>query len=98
MSKLPYIEYGKGEELKDESRGSRLFNKEDEGVGAKRGGGNDDDDGDNKNSDNRRGMSTTSPAIERDKQDVDAAGKQGSVRGRHCVVYCWFAKLNNCFI
>jgi hypothetical protein len=35
MSKL---EYGKGEELKDESRGSRLFDKEDGGAGAKRGG------------------------------------------------------------
>ncbi len=62
MSKL---EYGKGKELKDESRGSRLFDEEDRGAGAKRGGGNNDDD-DNKNSDNRRGMLTTSPAIERD--------------------------------
>jgi hypothetical protein len=78
-------------------RSSRLFNKEDGGAGAKRGGGGDDDD-DDKNSDNRRGMSTMSPAIERDKQDVDAVGKQGDVRGRHCVVYCWFAKLNNYFI
>ncbi len=32
---------------------------------------------------------------ERDKRDVDAAGKRGNVHGRHCIVYCWFAKLNN---
>jgi hypothetical protein len=94
MSKL---EYGKGKELEDESRGLRLFYKEDGGAGAKRGGGDNNDD-DNKNSDNRRGMLTTSPAIERDKRDVDAAGKRGDVCGRHCVVYCWFAKLNNSFI
>jgi hypothetical protein len=49
------LEYGKGEELEDESRGSRLFDEEDGEAGAKRGGGNDNDN-DNKNSDNRRGM------------------------------------------
>jgi hypothetical protein len=91
------LEYGKGKELEDESRSSRLFDKEDGGAGTKRGGG-DDDNNDNKNSDNRRGMSTTNPAIERDKRDVDVAGKRGNVRGWHCFVYCWFAKLNNYFI
>ncbi len=64
MSKL---ESGKGKELKDESRGSRLFDEEDGGAGAKR-GGDDDNNNDNKNSDNRRGVLTTSPAIERAAQ------------------------------
>jgi hypothetical protein len=64
MSKL---EYGKGKELEDELCGSRLFDKEDGGVGAKRRGGHNNDD-DNKNSDNRREMLTTNPAIERAAQ------------------------------
>jgi hypothetical protein len=59
------LEYGKGEELEDESHGLRLFDGEDGGAGAKRGGGGNDDDDNNNNSDNRRGMLMTSPATER---------------------------------
>jgi hypothetical protein len=93
MSKLEYV---KGEELKDELHGSRLFDEEDRGVGAKRGG--------------TTAMMMTTKTVTtgggcrqqaqllRGWHDVDAAGKQGDMHGWHCIVYCWFAKLNNYFI
>ncbi len=93
MSKL---EYGKGEELEDELRCLMLFDKED-GRGAPREGGATMTAMTTKTVTTGGGCGQQSQPL-RGRRDVDAAGKRGDVHGRHCVVYCWFAKLNNYFI